>query len=178
MKRLLISLCLLSMVAPAAAFFGPKKTSDYEYENEKPWVEIQGQLPSYPKSENLLEFDAGPASNNLHYVDSSSVSVGEDGVVRYSLVVKSPAGAMNVTYEGIRCQTNERKVYAYGRANNETWAPATMGKWVDLENIKQNYAQRALYRYFFCPFGIGMVKDADEAVQALKAGGHPKAVRY
>jgi hypothetical protein len=178
MKRMLISLCLLSMVAPAAAFFGPKKTSDYEYENEKPWVEIQGQLPSYPKSENLLEFDAGPASNNLHYVDSSSVSVGEDGVVRYSLVVKSPAGAMNVTYEGIRCQTNERKVYAYGRANNETWAPATMGKWVDLENIKQNYAQRALYRYFFCPFGIGMVKDADEAVQALKAGGHPKAVRY
>jgi hypothetical protein len=178
MKRLLISLCLLSMVAPAAAFFGPKKTSDYEYENEKPWVEIQGQMPSYPKSENLLEFDAGPASNNLHYVDSSSVSVGEDGVVRYSLVVKSPAGAMNVTYEGIRCQTNERKVYAYGRANNETWAPATMGKWVDLENIKQNYAQRALYRYFFCPFGIGMVKDADEAVQALKAGGHPKAVRY
>ena len=178
MKRLLISLCLLSMVAPAAAFFGPKKTSDYEYENEKPWVEIQGQLPSYPKSENLLEFDAGPASNNLHFVDSSSISVGEDGVVRYSLVVKSPAGAMNVTYEGIRCQTNERKVYAYGRANNETWAPATMGKWVDLEINKQNYAQRALYRYFFCPFGIGMVKDADEAVQALKAGGHPKAVRY
>ena len=178
MKQLLISLCLLSIVAPAAAFFGPKKTSDYEYENEKPWVEIQGQLPSYPKSEHLLEFDAGPASNNLHFVDSSSISVGEDGVVRYSLVVKSPAGAMNVTYEGIRCQTNERKVYAYGRANNETWAPATMGKWVDLENIKQNYAQRALYRYFFCPFGIGMVKDADEAVQALKAGGHPKAVRY
>jgi hypothetical protein len=178
MKRLLILLCLFSMVAPAVAFFGPKKSSDYEYENEKPWVEIQGQLPSYPKPENLLEFDAGPASTNLHFVDRSSIAVGEDGVVRYSLVVKSPTGAMNVSYEGIRCQTNERKVYAYGRSNNETWAPATMGKWVDLENIKQNYAQRTLYRYFFCPLGIGMVKDADEAVQALKAGGHPKAVRY
>jgi hypothetical protein len=178
MKRLLILLCLLSMVAPAAAFFGPKKSSDYEYENEKPWVEIQAQLPSYPKSENLLEFDAGPASTNLHFVDGSSISVGEDGVVRYSLVVKSPAGAMNVSYEGIRCQTNERKVYAYGRAKDESWAPTRMGKWTDLENIKQNYAQRALYRYFFCPLGIEMVKDADEAVQALKAGGHPKAVRY
>jgi hypothetical protein len=178
MKRLLILLCLFSMVAPAAAFFGPKKSSDYEYENEKPWVEIQGQLPSYPKPENLLEFDAGPASTNLHFVDRSSIAVGEDGVVRYSLVVQSPTGAMNISYEGIRCQTNERKVYAYGRSNNETWAPATMGKWVDLENIKQNYAQRTLYRYFFCPLGIGMVKDADEAVQALKAGGHPKAVRY
>ena len=64
---------------PGVAFFGPKKTSDYEYENEKPWVEIQGQLPSYPKPENLLEFDAGPASNNLHFVDSSSISIGEDG---------------------------------------------------------------------------------------------------
>ena len=40
---------------------------------------------------------------------------------------------MNVSYEGIRCQTNERKVYAYGRANNEAWAPAKMGKWVDMK---------------------------------------------
>ena len=109
MKHLLIGLCLLWIAAPASAFFGPKKTSEYEYENEKPWVEIQGKMPDYPKPENLLEFDAGPASNNLHFVDSSSISVGEDGVVRYSLVVKSPTGAMNVSYEGIRCQTNEAR---------------------------------------------------------------------
>lgn len=171
-------LCALLVITPASAFFGPKKKSDYEYENEKPWVEIQAELPVYPKPENLLQFDAGPASTNLHFVDGSSITVGEDGVVRFTLVVKSDAGAKNVSYEGIRCQTNERKVYAYGRSNNETWAPARFPKWTDLEHIKQNYAPRSLYRYYFCPLGIGMVKDADEAVRALKAGIHPRAIRY
>ena len=82
---------------------------EYEFDHERPWVELQAQLPSYPKPEDLLQFDAGPASSNLHYVDGSSISVGEDGVVRFSLVVKSPAGAKNVSYEGIRCQTHEKR---------------------------------------------------------------------
>lgn len=177
MKRFLLLLCLVAVAAPATAFLGPKKTSDYEYENEKPWDEVQAQLPAYPKPENLLKFDAGPASTNSHFVDTPSVSVGEDGVVRFTLVIKSTGGGMNVSYEGIRCQTAEKRTYAYGRANN-TWMQARLSKWVDLENIAQNYPQRALYRYFFCPLGVDMVKDADEAIQALRAGVHPRAVRY
>lgn len=178
MKRLALLLCVMPFTNPAWAFFGPKKNSEYEYENEKPWVEIQAELPVYPQPETLLQFDAGPVSTNLHFVDGSSITVGEDGVVRYTLVVKSQTGAMNVSYEGIRCQTNERKVYAYGRANDETWGPTRLAKWTDLENVRQNYAQRALHRYFFCPLRTSMVKDAEEAVQALKAGVHPKAVQY
>lgn len=173
----MLLLCLATVAAPSSAFLGTKKTSDYEFENEKPWVEVQAQLPAYPKPENLLQFDAGPASTNFHYVDTSSISVGEDGVVRYTLVIKSTGGGMNVSYEGIRCQSAEKRTYAYGRTNN-TWMQARLSKWADLENIAQNYAQRALYRYFFCPLGVDIVKDADEAVQALKAGVHPRAVKY
>lgn len=176
MKKLLL-LCLVTVAVPAMAFLGPKKNTDYEYENEKPWVEVQAELPAYPKPENLLQFDAGPVSTNSHYIDSPSISVGEDGVVRFTLVIKSSAGATNVSYEGIRCQTAEKRIYAYGRTNN-TWMQARLSKWVELENIAQNYPQRALYRYFFCPLGIHTVKDADEAIQALKAGIHPRAVRY
>jgi CNP1-like family len=175
MKRLLLWLCWIAALAPLGAH--AQKTTDYEFDNEKPWAEIQAQLPPYPKTENLLQFDAGPASANSHYVDISSLSVGEDGVVRFSLVIKSASGAMNVSYEGIRCQTAEKKTYAYGR-NNNTWLEARASRWTDLENVAQNYAQRTLYRYFFCPLGIDMVRDADEAIQALKAGVNPRAVRY
>jgi CNP1-like family protein len=171
MKKLLILLCFL----PVAAY-AQQKGFEYEFDHEKPWVELQTQLPAYPDPENLLQFDAGPASTNLHYVDAPSITVGEDGVVRFTLVIKSPQGAMNVSYEGIRCQTAEKRTYAYGR-NDKTWARARMSKWMDLENIAQNYAQRALYRYFFCP-GVSMVKDPEEAIAALKAGIHPRAVSY
>jgi hypothetical protein len=175
MKKCLLLLGWVATVAPLAVH--AQKTLDYEFDNEKPWVEIQAQLPPYPKPENLVQFDAGPASTNLHYVDAPSLTVGEDGVIRFSLVIKSPSGAMNVSYEGIRCQTAEKRTYAYGR-NNNTWLQARASRWVDLENIAQNYAERALYRYFFCPLGEDMVKDADEAIRALKAGTHPRAVRY
>jgi hypothetical protein len=170
-------LLLSSIAAMASAAYAQKKGVDYEYDNEKPWVEIQAQLPPYPQTENLLKFDAGPASDNSHYVDAPSISVGEDAVVRYTLVIKSPSGATNISYEGIRCQTAEKRIYAYGR-NNNTWAPARISKWTDLESIAQNYPQRALYRYFFCPLGVDMIADADEAVRALKAGVHPRAVKY
>ncbi|SOD42136.1 CNP1-like family protein [Nitrosovibrio sp. Nv4] len=172
MSRFLVLLCFLPAVVCAQ-----QQKFEYEFDHERPWVELQAQLPAYPKEENLLQFDAGPVSTNLHYVDAPSITVGEDGVVRFSLVVKSPTGAMNVSYEGIRCQTAEKRTYAYGR-NDETWMRARLSKWIDLEDIAQNYAHRALYRYFFCPLGIHRVKDADEAIDALKAGVHPKAVRY
>lgn len=172
MKRFLLLLCFL----PVAAYAQQQKF-EYEFDHERPWVELQAQLPPYPETENLLQFDAGPVSTNLHYVDALSIAVGEDGVVRYTLVIKSSQGGMNVSYEGIRCQTAEKRTYAYGR-NDHTWTRAGRSKWADLETLNQNYAQRALYRYFFCPLGFDMVRDADEAIQALKAGIHPRAVRY
>jgi hypothetical protein len=178
MKRFLLLLCWIAATPLAAYAEKNEKTIDYEYDNERPWAEIQAQLPPYPQTENLLEFDAGPVSKNSHYIDAPSLSVGEDGVVRFTLVIKSPSGAMNVSYEGIRCQTEEKRTYAYGRNNNNTWLQAKGSKWVDLESIAQNYAQRTLYRYFFCPLGIDMVKDEDEAIRALKAGVNPRAVRY
>jgi len=74
MKRLLLLLCLVPAVAPLTVY--AQKTIDYEFDNEKPWAEIQAQLPPYPQTENLLQFDAGPVSANLHYVDASSLTVG------------------------------------------------------------------------------------------------------
>ncbi len=174
MKKFLMLICFLPIVA-----YAQQNKFEYEFDHEKPWVELQAQLPTYPNLANpgnLLQFDAGPASTNLHYVDASSITVSEDGVVRFTLVIKSPQGAMNVSYEGIRCQTAEKRTYAFGRSG-ETWARAKISKWVDLENLAQNYAQRALARYFFCP-DVRMVKDPEEAIDALKAGIHPRAVRY
>src|SRR6185437_10944582 len=104
MKKILLLLCFL----PLAACGTQKalKGFDSDFDSSKPWAELQAQLPVYPKAENLLPFDAGPASNNLHYIDAPSIAVGRDGIVRYALVIKSPTGAMNVTYEGMRCATD------------------------------------------------------------------------
>jgi hypothetical protein len=87
------------------------KGFDSDFDGDKFWTELQVQLPAYPKAENLLPFDAGPASHNLHYIDAPSIVVGEDGIVRYTLVIKSPEGAVNVSYEGMLCNRCWHRVF-------------------------------------------------------------------
>ncbi|MGH8684707.1 MAG: CNP1-like family protein [Nitrosospira sp.] len=190
MRKILLPLCFLSLAACASQ--KATKGFDSEFDGGKTWAELQVQLPAYPKAENLLLFDAGPASDNHHYIDAASIAVG-DGIVRYTLVIKSPTGAMNVSYEGMRCATDgaresaraeilifkfqvtEKRLYAIGR-DDRTWLRPRVSKWEEIEDISQHYAQRALSRYFFCPANL-IVRNEEEAIQALKRGSHPRVIQ-
>lgn len=167
MKKILLIGCALLVAACAS-----KKEFKDQFDSEKTWVELQAQLPGYPKQDNLIPFDAGPTSQDQHFIDATSIQIGKDGVIRYSLVIKSPSGAKNVTFEGIRCATNERKLYALGR-NDGDWTHSRNADWQRLENVIQYDAQRELVRYYFCPLK-SIVKTRNEAINALKAGIHPR----
>jgi hypothetical protein len=143
---------------------------DNEYEATR-WAEVETQLPALPRPENLIPFVVSAASDNRFLVDSASISVASDGVVRYTLVVRSASGAQNVSYEGLRCASAARRLYAFGHAD-KTWSKARSNQWVSVENSTLNRQHAALYYEYFCPNG-NIVRDADEARQALRSGGHP-----
>src|SRR4030065_1495297 len=94
---------------------------DFEFEADKPWVELSAQLPPAPKAENLVEFNVSSATRNRHFVDTASISVGDDKVVRYTVVIEAAGGAKNVSFEGMRCATGERRLYAYGQPDGGWW---------------------------------------------------------
>jgi hypothetical protein len=146
--------------------------ADFEedYEN-KQWQEIEVQLPAAPKQETLLPFYVSAATDNRFFVDGATLSVGGDGVVRYVLLVLTPQGARNVTYEGMRCETRERRIYASGRLDG-TWSKARKNEWVRILDAWANRQHAALYLEYFCPIGT-IVKDAAEARDALIKGVHP-----
>ena len=142
--------------------------------SEKPFQEEKVKLPPAPKAEDLIEFDAGPTRRGFeHFVDGATLSLGEDGVIRYTLVITSDAGARNVSYEGMRCKTAERKVYAYGRRDG-TWSKARDQEWRSIDQSTGEGPIYILYDDFFCP-GRSAVASASEAVAALKAGAHPRS---
>lgn len=173
MKRLLLSLCCLPLAAHALNFEKSSwGTFEYDFE-EKPWAELEAQLPSAPKTENLLPFFVSATTDNHFYIDGPSIAPGEDGVVRYTLIIKSSAGALNTAYEGIRCSSGEVKRYAFGRADG-SWGKARNAKWEPISYQDVNRQHHVLYDDFFCPRGIA-VKNREEAVKALKAGVHPGA---
>ncbi len=170
MKRILLSLiCALLLLACAKPPFKD------EFESDKPWIEQMTQLPAYPEEKNLLAFDAGAATSNQYLVDTTSIRIGGDGVIRFSLIIKSSNGAENVSYEGIRCATNERKIYALGR-NDKTWTQPRISEWQKLDFVRQFYAQRELSKNIFCPHRQ-IVSSSEEAIQALKAGMHRSIIR-
>ena len=164
-KRLAVLLLLAALPPPAAAQKQCWICSDAEAERRKNWTESEPQLPAYPKPDNLIRFDAGAATPHRFYVDAPSLSVGEDGVVRYTLVVKTAGGATNVTFEGIRCDTREQKLYATGQREDK-WVPVRDPQWRYIEHKDFNRHYLALYAEFFC--GDTRTTSPKQMVDALK----------
>ena len=161
MKKLPLLLLLLPLVAHA----GWKSLLDLKPDEEKPWVEIESALPAYPASKNLIPFEVSSVTRNRHFIDAASVSVGKDDVVRYTVVVEAPGGASNISYEGIRCGSGERRIYAFGHPDR-TWSEARNANWQEINNSGFSY-QKVLYDDYFCPASV-QVKDSTEAVMNLR----------
>lgn len=161
-------LCALALAALAVACAQTQLLPD-DFDG-KPWEAQKVLLPPYPKEGNLIPFYVGPARPFAFFVDSASVSVWRGGVVRYTLIARSPSAAMNVSHEAIRCDTNERKVYAFGR-DDGTWAQARNSEWLPIDRSQVN-PQLSLTDGFFC--SGRRFQTSDEAVQALARGNQPR----
>ena len=147
--------------------------SDWEIEVERRgWKEGEYKLPGQPKSQDLIEFYVSATTDFRFFVDAQSLSVGKDGVVRYTLLARSPSGVENITYEGIRCAAGSLRVYAYGRAGG-SWAERD-SDWRPIEAKTTQRWHNALWREYFCPMKVPIF-DVAEGIDALRRGGHPNA---
>jgi hypothetical protein len=170
--RLLLAGCAL---VPAVTAAQPRYDLEEEEANKKPWIELEVKLPPYPRSANIIAFDVSAASSNRFYIDPESISVGSDGVVRYTVVIRSAGGAENISYEGIRCETREQKYYAFGRRDG-TWANARAGEWRYIESKDINRQHGVLYLEYFCPDKKRPVGSPKDIVNRFKYGVPAKSV--
>lgn len=117
----------------------------------EPWKEGQAGLPSYPDEKDLLEVSVDDAdAGRTYYLDAKSLSVGADGVIRYTVVIVSRTGAKNVLFEGIRCDTQEYKTYAYGTLDNTLRAAVPEGRWAPISGRGATVYRRQFYEYYLC----------------------------
>ncbi len=156
---------LLALLSFAAA--GASDQFDSEFD-EKPWSEIEVQLPVFPGEENLIPFQVGSVRDRQFFVDGASISIGSDEVIRFSVVVVSPSGARNISYEGMRCVTGERRLYAFGRSDR-TWSKARNNNWVKIKGGGNQYPV-ALFVDYFCSIGERTIMTPDDAMRVLRYG--------
>lgn len=126
-------------------------------------------FPAFPDADSLLPFDAGAASGNRFLIDQKSISVGQDRIIRYVLVVRSPSGVENVSFEGMRCETLERRLYATGRADR-TWSRSRNDKWMEISSSTLSLPHMALARLYLCDHGLP-IRSAMEGISAIRRGG-------
>ncbi len=129
-------------------------------------VESPLVLPAPPSTNQLLRYEVSPTATMEFAVDARSVSVTDRVVVRFTSVISSPGGAVNVSHEGIRCDTFEKKLYSTGRSDGK-WTPASNDSWRPIRNVGANSYHAALATDYFCNGGAA-AGTAEAIVERLR----------
>lgn len=173
MKHWLWKLSLLSLLSlPALAInLGQETRFEYDFDEEVvPWQEIQAQLPGAPTDAELLAFEIEGRPGYRYALDRKSLSVGGDGVTRYSVVITSPSGVRTINFEGMRCASGERKIYAFGRPDG-SWSKNRASRWDYIRARVAGSYHSILFHDFLCAGGEGTAS-ALQIIQRLKRGGY------
>jgi hypothetical protein len=104
-------------------------------------------LPAPPKSENLITFYT--RSSQSFAIDKASLIITSDDIVRYTLVATSSSGVKNISYEGIRCASFARKIYAFGRPDG-SWSASRRDEWDAISNNPFTLQYTTLANEYFC----------------------------
>ncbi|MFZ6843932.1 CNP1-like family protein [Undibacterium sp. RuTC16W] len=148
----------------ASSLLPPVYAQTVDDEAEKEWKELALQLPATPETINMVSFyDSGSQS---FAIDSKSITITSDGIIRYSLIAVSSNGAKNVSYEAIRCATYEKKLYAFGRPDG-SWSRSRRNQWDNISALSANKQHSTLFNDYFCE-GNSIAGKASVIVDRIK----------
>ncbi|MGH8806898.1 MAG: CNP1-like family protein [Noviherbaspirillum sp.] len=157
---------MILLFSVSAAVVAQSRFEEEFDDTEKPWQEIAVQLPGAPVPENLVPFPVSSTAAHLFAIDAKSLTLGSDGVIRYTLVVTSTAGARNVSYEGIRCASYERKLYAFGQPGG-SWSRSRRDQWERISNIGINRQHAILAKDYFCQ-ELTVAGNAEQMIERIR----------
>ena len=146
------SIALLCWLPVVCLAFDAEESGGWQQnyvEKQDSWQELDAALPAYPEKKNLMDLGIGTdAMQYAVYLDKPSLLLGDDGVVRYTVVLVSDSGVWNVSNEGLRCGEKQYRRYAYGV--DGSWQPVNNSPWRGLRESGANRFRRILYEDYFC----------------------------
>ena len=147
---------------------------------ELDWREADVPAPPDFNSARLIPFEVSVASELQYGLVPDSLNVGPDGVVRFVWIAQSRTGAVNVAYEGVRCQTRQMRTYArwtprelpvpspFTQAAGE-WRPIDGSDWMALMGSSQVRPAWMLARAALCE-GATINRNPRQMLRDLRQG--------
>lgn len=121
-----------------------------------------------PNQKKLLPFYVSQTTIFKFAIDTDSISIGADGVTRYTVVITNPSGGQQAQYEGIRCDSFQWRLY--GALENGMWKENPLSSWREIQSNVPNRYQAALAQGAFCNLS-SQEKDIKTVMKAF----NPKA---
>jgi len=154
MKIALILLSWLLSTGSALAYDVLQDDDDRPRLPEPEWHEGEVEIPEGYNPEDLQVFTPDGSDPRFQFfIERGSLKTAEDGVTRYLLVIRSRQGAVNSSYEGMRCGRRLYKVYAYGDARRLT--PISGGDWRPIPRGGSSDYHTRLYEDLLCSIQTG-----------------------
>jgi hypothetical protein len=161
---------VITLLCGLAMYDMGRAQAEEDFGQQKPREEAV-TLPPYPQHNDLIPFAATSATTEFHfYIDSKSISIGRNRIIRFTLDIVSDNGASNVSYEGLGCDTKEVKFYAFGGPDGK-WAPVREPAWQRVHTYQKNRPEAALYDVW-CNYGMPP-RSAQEALQKVREFNSP-----
>jgi hypothetical protein len=164
--KALLSLSIMMSISSHAQY----RTADPADENDPDaprfWEEAEVKIPTAPPSKDLKPFYVSAITQLKFALDAPSIAFGKDEVIRYVVVITSSSGAEQVSYEGIRCEKYEWRLYATMQKDGG-WHKTANSRWQVIRNTGYNSYHAALVRDAFCDNTIPR-RSAKEIIPFLK----------
>lgn len=166
-KTLWMTLAVSLMVAPVSAQYRVIDPADAnDPDAPRIWEETEVKIPQGPPSKDLKPFYVSKNTPLQFALDAQSIVVGKDDVIRYVIVITSPSGAQQTSYQGIRCEKGEWRLYATMQTDNR-WVKTPSSRWQAIQSNSYNRYHAALAQDAFCDNAIAR-KDVKDIIKLLK----------
>lgn len=153
--------------------FGPEEIVPKSVRPGEKWQEGEVQLPAWPKDANLIEIKLDQPDDRFTYlIDQASLEIGDDEVVRYTLIAESSSGARNISFEGIRCTPRGAfRTYAFGH-NGRFQSAEGAADWQPVVNA--GAVRHELWRHYLCVPRLFKPRPRREQLRMLRSGRIPQ----
>ena len=159
-------LAVILVCLPAGVPADEETGWSHNYVPAEKWKESTVEIPRWPEEDELLEVPIGRAGDPFrYYIDPESLTVSDDRVVRYVLVIISSSGAWNTSFEGILCSKGEYRRYAYGSGGQ--WHELGESAWRRIVEDGGNDYRDRLYQNYLCNIG-GIHPGVREILQRIR----------
>lgn len=172
--------CVIGLTGPGVAstvepisdgeLYGQEYSPDYVLEPETEKKEDAVILPPWPSEQSLIRVNLSLVDFPYTLlIDEKSFSIGKDRIIRYTAILRSANGVDNIAYEGISCNGDQVRRYAYGSRGQ--FRPARKPEWRFVLNKGQDRYRHELIESYFCPLPTGDMER--EILDRLKSDTPP-----